>query len=153
MRGRETDGGELEVRGIFFAVLAGAFLTLQGVANARISGGIGTWQAAALTQFTGFLGALLILMAVRDPGWRRLRQVRPLYLTGGAFAALIISSNIASIQKIGVTLTVSALLIAQLSTVFLIDTNGWFGVVKQRMGLPQFLGIALMIAGVVILGG
>lgn len=93
-----------------------------------------------------------MLMVVRDARWRGFRQVKPLYLTGGAFAALIISSNIVSIKTIGVTLTISALLIAQLSTVFLTDSNGWFGVAKQKMALPHFLGIGLMIAGVAILG-
>lgn len=133
-------------------MLAGAFITFQGVANTRISQDIGTWQTATVTQFIGFLGALVILLIVRDSGWREVRQVKPLYLTGGAFAALIISSNIASIKAIGVTLTISALLIAQLSAVFLADSNGWFGMIKQEMGLPHFLGIGLMIAGVAILG-
>ncbi|MNN60960.1 hypothetical protein D3C81_1761720 [compost metagenome] len=49
------------------------------------------------------------------------------------------------------TLTISALLIAQLCLTFVIDINGWFGVVKQKMRLPQFIGIGMMIAGVVIL--
>jgi len=140
------------VRGTLFAILAGAFITFQGVANTRISQDIGTWQAATITQLTGFLGAILILLLVRDQRWREMRQVRPLYLTGGAFAALIISSNITSIREIGATMTISVLLIAQLSTVILVDSNGWFGLLKQKMGLPHFLGIGLMIAGVVILG-
>jgi transporter family-2 protein len=42
-------------------------------------------------------------------------------------------------------------MIAQLCLTFLIDSNGWFGVTRQKMKLPQFLGIAMMIAGAVIL--
>ncbi len=38
------------------------------------------------------------------------------------------------------------------SSHFLIDRNGWFGVVKQKMRMPQLIGITMMIAGVVILG-
>ncbi len=140
------------MKGIFFAIMAGAFITFQGVANTRISQDIGTWQTATVTQFTGFLGALLILLVVRDPQWRGIRQVKPLYLMGGAFAAVIIASNITSIKAIGVTLTTSAVLIAQLTAVFLTDSNGWFGVIKQKMGLSHLLGIALMITGVAILG-
>ncbi|EDW4537589.1 EamA-like transporter family protein, partial [Salmonella enterica subsp. enterica] len=49
------------------------------------------------------------------------------------------------------TLTISAVLIAQLCITFFIDSLGWFGVPKQKMRLPQFIGIGLMIAGVVIL--
>jgi bacterial/archaeal transporter family-2 protein len=77
--------------------------------------------------------------------------VKRLYLLGGAFGAVIIFSNVTAIHQIGVTLTISALLIAQLSLTFFIDINGWFGVVKKKMRLTQFIGIGMMIAGVVIL--
>lgn len=139
------------MRGILFAFLGGALITLQGVANSRISHDIGTWQAATITQLTGFLMALLILIFVRDGKWQRFKQVEPLYLTGGALAAVIIFSNVTAIQQIGVTLTIAALLIAQLCLTFLIDINGWFGVVKQKMRVPQVIGILMMIAGIVIL--
>ncbi|WP_141433942.1 DMT family transporter [Bacillus sp. 03113] len=139
------------MRGSLFAFLGGAFITLQGVANARISQDIGTWQAATITQLTGFIMALLILMLVRDRKWKRIKQVKPIYLIGGALGAVIIFSNVTAVHKIGVTLSIAALLIAQLSLTFIIDSNGWFGVEKQKMRLPQFIGIGMMILGVVIL--
>ncbi|NIK79674.1 transporter family-2 protein [Paenibacillus castaneae] len=139
------------MKGIIFAFLGGAFITLQGVANARISEDIGTWQAATITQLTGFIVALSILMFVRDGKWQSFKEVKPLYLTGGALAALIIFSNVTAIHQIGVTLSVSALLIAQLSLTFLIEINGWFGIAKKKMRLSQFIGIGMMIAGVVLL--
>ncbi|MNI30578.1 hypothetical protein D3C73_844300 [compost metagenome] len=137
--------------GILFAFFGGAFITLQGVANSRISQDIGTWQAATITQFIGFILALFILLFVRDGKWGKFKQVNPIYLSGGAFAAIIIFSDVTAIQQIGVTLTISSLLIAQLSLTYLIDRNGWFGVVKQKMKLPQSIGIGMMIVGVVIL--
>ncbi len=143
--------GERELKGILFAFFAGAFLTLQGVANARISYDIGTWQAATLTQLTGFVAALFVLLASRRANWQALRQVKPLYRFGGAFAAIIIFGNVFAIQQIGVTLTISTLLIAQLGLTFLIDSKGWFGVKKQQVTWPHVVGIGLMIAGVVIL--
>lgn len=139
------------MKGIIFAILGGACITLQGVANARISSDVGTWQAATITQLTGFILAALILVFVRDANWQGLKQVNPLYLAGGAFAALIIFSEVTAIQHIGVTFTISALLIAQLFLTFVVDGNGWFGVEKQKMKLPQFLGITLMVAGVIII--
>lgn len=137
--------------GILFALLGGVFITLQGVANSRISQDIGTWQAATITQFTGFVLAFVLLLLVRDGQWRNIKRVKPLYLTSGALAAIIISSNITSIHHVGVTLTIAVVLIAQLSVTFAIDSKGWFGVVKQKMKLAQFIGIGMMIAGVIIL--
>lgn len=139
------------MKGSIFAFLGGAFITVQGVANARISQDIGTWQAATITQLTGFIMSLIILMIVRDRKWEGFKEVKPLYLTGGALAAIIIFSNVVAIQKIGVTITIAAILIAQLTLTFIIDVNGWFGVRKQKMRLPQFIGIGMMIAGVLIL--
>ncbi|RUT35669.1 DMT family transporter [Paenibacillus zeisoli] len=139
------------MKGIIFAFLGGACITLQGVANARISQDIGTWQAAAITQLTGFILALCILVFVRDGSLAQLKSVKPLYLLGGGFGALIIFSEVTAIQQIGVTFTISALLIAQLFLTFVIDINGWFGMAKQKMKVPQFIGIGMMVAGVIIM--
>ncbi|MFT8320236.1 MAG: DMT family transporter [Bacillus sp. (in: firmicutes)] len=139
------------MKGIIFAFLGGAFITIQGVANTRISQSIGTWQAATLTQLTGFLAALLILLFVRDGKWQGFKQVNPLYLTSGALAAIIIYSNVLAIQQIGVTITIAVVLIAQLSITFIIDSYGWFGVQKRKMRVPHFVGVAMMIIGIVIL--
>ncbi|MDQ0481117.1 DMT family transporter [Guptibacillus hwajinpoensis] len=139
------------MKGSLFALLGGVFITLQGVANTSISQDVGVWQATTVTQLTGFLLALLILICLRDKSWRNVKQVKPLYLIGGTFGAIVVVSNITAIQKIGVTVTISALLIAQLLLTFVIDSKGWFGLVKQKMKLPQFIGMGMMIAGVVML--
>lgn len=141
------------MKGLVYAFTGGALITLQGVANSRIGSDMGTWQAAALTQLTGFLAALLLMLALTGkPDFAPLRQVKPLYLGGGALASVIIFSNITAIHHVGATLSVSAVLIAQLGITFLVDGRGWFGIGKKEMHLPQFLGLSLMIAGVIILG-
>lgn len=139
------------MHGSLFALLGGICLMLQNVANAQISRDIGTWQTATLTQATGFLVALAIALALREGAWQPFKHVHPLYLTGGAMGAVIVFSSVTAVQAIGVTMTVAVLLIAQLSMTVLIDLNGWFGVAKQAMRLPQFVGIGLMIAGVLVL--
>ncbi|MGV2941877.1 DMT family transporter [Mesobacillus sp. LC4] len=140
------------MKGLIFALLGGAFITLQGVANASISQDIGTWQTASITQLTGFLTALFVLVFFVKGPWNGLRKVKPLYLIGGTFGAIVVFGNVTAIHFIGVTLTVSAMLIAQLAMTFLIDQNGWFEVKKQKMRVPHLIGMTMMAAGVVILG-
>ncbi|HWJ77224.1 MAG TPA: DMT family transporter [Niallia sp.] len=139
------------MKGIIFAFLGGAFITLQGVANATISQDVGTWQAATITQFTGFVLAFIILLIVKEQTFAKYKQVKPIYLAGGSFAAIIIASNITAIHLIGATLNTSIVLISQLFITFLIDSYGLFGLEKQKMKTPQFIGIAMMIAGVLLL--
>ena len=140
------------MKGSLFAILGGAFITLQGVANSQISSGIGTWQAATITQFTGFFVAFLILLFVRDKKLHEIKKVKPLYLTSGAFGAFVIFCNVTAIHRNGVTLTISSLLIAQLCLTYIIDYKGWFGVDKLNINSLQFIGIGMMIVGVIILG-
>jgi transporter family-2 protein len=139
------------MKGWIFAVLGGGFIALQGAANARIGADIGTWQAATITQFTGFVAALIIGGAAGGISLKPLRQVKPLYWFGGAFAAAVIYSNVTAIQSVGLTLTVASVLIAQLAMSFLVESRGWFGIAKQKMEWPQFIGIAMMIVGVIVL--
>ena len=48
------------------------------------------------------------------------------------------------------TVAVSAILISQLLVAALIDAFGWMGQEKVAMGVKQFLGLALMLGGVVL---
>ncbi|MET2871750.1 MULTISPECIES: DMT family transporter [Exiguobacterium] len=139
------------MRGVLFAVSGGFFLTLQSVANARISSQIGTWQAATLTQFTGFVVALLVMLVLRDRTYVEMRHVKPLYLSGGAFAAIILFSNMTAVHELGVTMTISLFLIAQLALALVIDWRGWFGMVRRKLNGAQLIGVFMMIAGVILL--
>lgn len=139
------------MKGIMFALAGGFFLTFQSVANATISKGIGTWQAAAMTQLTGFVVAILIVAILRDQSYRQLNQVSPLYASGGALAAIVLFSNMTAVHRMGVTLTIGIFLIAQLVMAIIIDTKGWFDMSKKKINRTQIAGVMLMIAGVIIL--
>ncbi|WP_201005232.1 DMT family transporter [Paenibacillus glycanilyticus] len=139
------------MKGILFAVLGGVFLTLQGTANAAIGEHLGTWQAAVLTQGTGFAAALLIVWLTGDRSWKQLKQVKLRYRFGGAFAAFIIFSNITAFHHNGAAITVSSVLIAQILVTLGMEKAGWFGNAAIRLRAPQWIGIALMITGILCL--
>lgn len=146
-----TREGVMELKGIIFALIAGTCITLQGVINSRISQDIGTLPAIAVTQFAGFCLALFILLWVRDGRLSQLKKVKPLYLFAGAFGVFIIFNEVTAIHLIGVTVTMSMILVAQIVTAFLIDVRGWFENEKPSFGAPQFIGVAMMIIGVLIM--
>lgn len=139
------------MKGVIIACLAGAFLTLQSTANAAIGERLGSWQAAVLTQGTGFVAAVLIVLLLRDTSWRKLKQVKPVYRFGGAFAALVIFSNITAFHLNGAALTVSVVLIAQIGATLWLENIGWFGSSPVRMRPPQWIGFGLMAIGIVCL--
>lgn len=136
---------------MLFALAGGFFLTFQSVANATISSQIGTWQAAAMTQWTGFVLAIFLVFALKDRSYRQLTQVSPLYASGGLLAAFILFSNITAIHRMGVTLTISVFLIAQLIAAIVIDGKAWLDMTKKHVGKTQILGVLLMITGILVL--
>lgn len=139
------------MKGIIYAFFGGVFLTLQGTANAAIGERIGTWQAATLTQGTGFVASLLLVWIVGDKSWKNFRKVKPVYLFGGAFAAFILFSNITAFHRNGAALTVSAVLIAQILVTLIMEKAGFFGTVSLRLRTPQWVGVGLMVIGTLCL--
>ncbi|WP_422124482.1 DMT family transporter [Planococcus sp. X10-3] len=139
------------MKGTLFALLGGFFLTFQSVANATISNQIGSWQAAAMTQLTGFVLAILIVIMIRDRSYRQLSQVSPLYASGGMLAAIVLFSNMTAVHIMGVTLTIAIFLIAQLVLAIAIDGRGWFDMSEKRIGRTQIVGVLMMIVGVIVL--
>jgi transporter family-2 protein len=139
------------MKGFIYACLGGAFLTLQGVANAAIGEHIGTWQAATITQGTGFAAAILLVWLVGDKSWRNLKQVKLVYRFGGAFAAFILFSNITAFHQNGAALTVSAVLIAQITVTLVMERIGWFGSAPLRLRPSQWTGVGLMVIGILCL--
>ncbi|WP_088006947.1 DMT family transporter [Indiicoccus explosivorum] len=139
------------MKGILFALAGGFFLTFQSAANAVISQQTGTWQAATLTQFTGFLAAVAIVLVLRDTSYRQLNQISPLYASGGTLAAFVLFSNMTAVHLMGVTMTIGIFLVAQLLSAVVIDSRGWLDMPKKKIGRPQIAGLVLMIAGVIVL--
>jgi bacterial/archaeal transporter family-2 protein len=139
------------MKGVIYACLGGAFLTLQGAANAAIGESIGTWQAAALTQGTGFVAALILVWLVGDKSWRNFKLVKPAYRFGGAFAAFILFSNITAFHRNGAALTVSTILIAQITVTLIMEKIGWFGSVSLHLRSSQWVGVGFMVIGILCL--
>ncbi|MGE7186479.1 hypothetical protein ACQKKK_21650 [Peribacillus sp. NPDC006672] len=67
------------------------------------------------------------------------KRSNPLYLPDETFAAVIIFSNITAYVR-------------SAKSLHFIDCNGWFWVMKQKMQLPQFIGLGWMMAGITLLG-
>lgn len=91
------------------------------------------------------------MLVLRDRTYVEMRHVKPLYLSGGAFAAIILFSNMTAVHKLGVTMTISLFLIAQLALALVIDWRGWFGMLRRKLNGAQLIGVFMMIAGVILL--
>lgn len=73
-----------------------------------------------------------------------------IYLVAGAFGGFIICAETMAIYSMGVTLTASTLMVAQLLTATFIEIKGLFHIKKIQMERYHIVGTIVMIIGIVI---
>jgi len=136
--------------GILFSILAGVLISLQSVFNTRVSDKIGLLGTTTVVHGIGFLFSLLILIFFGTSNLEKFRDINKFYLLGGAFGVIIVFSVIKGISLLGVSFSISILLITQLIVSTLIDTFGLFESTPIRFDFTKLLGIIVMIIGIVI---
>ena len=136
--------------GFLFSIIAGAAMSVQGVMNTRLQDGIGLWEANAYVQGTAFLLSLLVMWFFGSGDLRAITEVPKGYWLGGALGLVITVTVMLSIKGLSPTVAISVILISQLLVAACIDAFGWMGQERTAMGLKQFIGLGLMLGGVVV---
>ncbi len=136
--------------GIICAIISGIAMSVQGVFNTRLSEKIGVWETTLLVQSIALVISLIIFLFFGNGSYANLKESNKLYLLGGALGVLITFTVMKSVSSMGPTLGIGIILISQLFAAALIDIFGLFGSEKIRFSLNHFLGIAIMITGIVI---
>ncbi len=136
--------------GIICAIISGIAMSVQGVFNTRLGEKIGVWETTLLVQIIALIVSLIVFLIWGNGSYTNLKEANKLYLLGGILGVVITFTVIKSVGSMGPTLGIGIILIAQLLTAALIDAFGLFGHEKISFSLNHFLGIAIMIIGIVI---
>ncbi|PJN89065.1 DMT family transporter [Bacillus sp. mrc49] len=138
------------MKGILFSIIAGIFISLQGVFNTRMSEDISGWHTTAIVHLVGFILSIIIYLIARDGRAEGFREVPYFYLLGGILGVVIVFGEMTSINLLGMSLAIATILIAQLLCAFIIDTKGLFGMIKHKVSFQQVIGMAMMLVGVIL---
>lgn len=136
--------------GIIFSIIAGVCMSIQGVFNTRLGDKIGIWETNVIVQGTGFLLTLIVLMIFGNGNLKNIKSSNKLYLLGGILGVVIIFTVMKGIKYLGPTYSIATILVAQLIAAGLIDSFGLFDSNKIHFGITKFLGVAIMIVGIII---
>lgn len=136
--------------GFIFSAIAGAAMSVQGVMNTRLGDKIGLYEANAFVQGTAFILSLLAVWFLGKGDFRALGSVNKWYLLGGALGLVITVTVMLGIGKLSPTIAISTILISQLLVAAIIDAFGIMGSEKVVFGWNKFIGLTVMIAGVVL---
>ncbi|OWZ83704.1 DMT family transporter [Natranaerobius trueperi] len=138
-------------QGIIFSIVAGVFVSLQGVFNARLSDEINLWHTNTWVHGTGFVVAFILLMSIEGtPNFNSITTVKPHYLLGGAMGAVIVFSVMKGISALGASHSVTILLVTQIIASLLISLLGLFGDPIIKLSIPNIIGLIMMVVGVLM---
>lgn len=139
---------------IGLAVAAGMSIVIQQVLNSNLRAALGS---AAWSGFTSYLVGLicmaLLAIALRDPLPSAGIAARlPWWAwSGGLFGAIFIGLAILLVPILGAATFIALLVTGQMLASVAFDHFGWLGLAQRPIDLPRLIGVALLIAGVVLI--
>lgn len=144
----------LNTLSILLAIATGAGLAVQAVVNSRLRVAIGSaFWAASVQTLIGLIMLAALAAAMRQPLPSASGLFRtPWWIwTGGLFGGTFVVVSILLTPRLGVALTLTAIIVGQLASAMVIDHFGWFGAETIRISPLRVVGAALLVAGVVLI--
>ena len=133
-------------------VLAGGATALQAPTNAKMMGAVGSPVNAAFVSFavgTAALGILAVILQAR-PDMVAARNLPWYAWVGGLYGAIFVVAAAWGVPRLGVALTITLMVAGQLLIGLILDHFGAFGAPAHPMNLGRIAGVALVIAGVLM---
>ena len=135
--------------GVVLAVFAGLAIATQVVVNAVGIRDLGIGGLVGVSGLaTGVVGFGIALSAGRPEVTGKALLCA---LASGALGAFILGSIVLAANEGGIARTLSLVIASQLIAGLLIDRSGFFGEAAQGLGLAKIAGIALIVAGGILL--
>ena len=138
--------------GMLLSILSGALMSIQGVFNTGVTKQSSIWVASGFVQFS----ALLVCVAAwfftgRQGTVASLFAIDNKYmLLGGAMGAFITYTVIQGVEILGPAKANMCIIVTQLLVAYLIELFGLFGTQKAGFDMSKLIGMALLIAGVIV---
>ena len=136
------------------ALVTGAAIAVQALANTRLRVALGTPVWAAVAQFVVGLVLLLgVVVVSRQPAPMMGGLARmPLWgWLGGAVGALFIVVSIVLTPRLGTAVTLATITVGQMVAALVLDHYGWLGAPVIRLSLPRVLGAACLLLGIFLM--
>ena len=136
--------------GFLFSVLAGMAMSVQGVVNTRLGDKIGLYEANLYVQGSAFLLSVVAFFILGNGNFGAIFQAEKVYMIGGVLGIAITLTVMLGISHLSPTIAISAILISQLLVAALIDAFGLLGAEKVPFDWRKYVGMACMVAGVIL---
>lgn len=133
-------------------VLAGGATALQAPTNAKLMTAVGSPVNAAFVSFavgTAALALLAVLLPAK-PDMAAARSLPWYAWVGGLYGVIFVIAATWGVPRLGVALTITLMVAGQLLISLILDHFGAFGSPVQPVNLGRIAGVALVVAGVLM---
>jgi transporter family-2 protein len=126
-------------------------MSVQGVFNTRVMDSSNMWAATSWVHITALAASISIWFFTGREALLSVFDVsEKIYLFGGVIGAFITYTVIKGISDLGPAYATMFILLAQLVVSYMIEVFGLFGTEKVSFEWIKFIGVALMISGIVV---
>jgi transporter family-2 protein len=136
---------------VVLTACAGGLIALQAPINAGLGRATGSLPAALVSFSVGALAlAAIVVLSGNAGGLGSLSGVSWYYLLGGLLGAIYVTNALIAVSAIGAGGVAAATITGQLAAAVAIDRLGLFGLDKVPLSPGRLIGVALLIAGTVL---
>lgn len=139
---------------VFLYVLvigAGISVALQQVLNANLRFTLESpWWAGFVSYFVGTMMMLIAGLVTGAPQLGKAAQAPLPTWFGGVFGAIFIGIATLMVPRLGAATVLALIVVGQMLGALLFDHFGLLGLQQQPITLTRLLGVALLIAGVML---
>jgi bacterial/archaeal transporter family-2 protein len=136
--------------GLFLAILAGAFVSLQNIFNSKVSEHAGPWETTILVLGLGSVASFIIGLLIEGRYLFVLQNMQLWYWFSGLLGIGVVTCLVLSIKMLGPTFAISIVLTSELGFALLFDTFGWLGLEKVPFTINQLVGVLIIVCGIYV---
>ena len=126
-------------------------MSIQGVFNTRVMDSSNMWAATSWVHISALAASISLWFFTGREALLSVFDVsQKIYLFGGVIGAFITYTVIKGISDLGPAYATMFILLAQLVVSYMIEVFGLFGTEKVSFEWIKFIGVALMISGIVV---
>lgn len=136
------------------ALTAGISVVIQQILNANLKAELNSvvWSGFA-SYLLGVLCMVALAVILREPlpPAAAISRIPWWAWSGGLFGAIFIALNIVVAHQLGAAALFALLITGQMLAAITLDHFGWLGLPERPMDVSRLLGVAFLIAGVVLI--
>jgi bacterial/archaeal transporter family-2 protein len=136
---------------VLLTACAGGLIALQAPINAGLGRSTGSLPAALVSFGIGTIAlAAIVLLSGKAGGISSTFDVSWYYLLGGLLGAIYVTNALIAVSVVGAGGVAAATITGQLTASVVIDRLGLFGLDQVALTPERVVGVALLLAGTVL---